>query len=160
MKVLVDTTIWSLALRRKPEDLSFAERSMVEELRDLVCEGRAFLPGIVRQEVLSGIKNPAQFEKIRTFFRPFADTTLEVEDYEMAATAHNSCRAKGIVISAVDALICAIALRKELLIFTTDGDFKSYSRVLPLKLHLARINQPFFNIRPLRSCIPPARSIK
>jgi predicted nucleic acid-binding protein len=140
MRVLVDTTIWSLALRRKPEDLSVVERSMAEELRDLVREGRVFLPGIVRQEVLSGIKNPAQFEKIRIFLRPFPDESLEIEDYEMAATANNSCRAKGIAISAVDALICAIALRKELLIFTTDSDFKSYSRVLPLKLHPARTN--------------------
>ncbi|HEY2392255.1 MAG TPA: PIN domain-containing protein [Candidatus Angelobacter sp.] len=140
MKVLVDTTVWSLALRRKPEDLSAAERFIVSELRDLVRESRVFLPGIVRQEVLSGIKNPSQFEKIRAFFRPFPEEPLEVEDYEMAATANNSCRAKGIAMSAVDALICAIVLRKDMVIFTTDPDFKIYSRVLALKLHPTRTN--------------------
>jgi predicted nucleic acid-binding protein len=136
MRVLVDTTIWSLALRRKSEDLNKVERSFVQELRDLVRQGRVSLPGIVRQEVLSGIRNPAQFGKIRDFLRPFPDELLEIEDYEMAATANNRCRSQGIAISAVDALICAIALRKDLSIFTTDFDFKMYSRVLPLKLHV------------------------
>ena len=134
MKILVDTTIWSLSLRRKSEDLSTVEQVLVQELRDLLHQGRVSLPGIVRQEVLSGIKNLAQFEKIRDFLRPFPDESIEIEDYEMAATANNSCRSKGIAISAVDALICAVALRKDLPIFTTDTDFKSYSRVLPIKL--------------------------
>jgi predicted nucleic acid-binding protein len=53
----------------------------------------------------------------------------------MAAMASNRCRAKGIAMSAVDALLCAVALRKNLLIFTTDSDFKNYSRILALKLH-------------------------
>lgn len=140
MKILVDTTIWSLALRRKSEDLSQVEQALVQELRDLVRQGRVSLAGIVRQEVLSGIKNPAQFEKIRDFLRPFPDESLEIEDYETAATANNNCRSKGVAISAVDALICAIALRKALPIFTTDTDFKTYSRVLPIKLHSVHTN--------------------
>jgi len=135
MKVLVDTSIWSLALRRKPENLSPAEQSLVHQLRDLISEDRILLLGVVRQEVLSGIRDLQQFEKIRTFFRPFPDEPLEIEDYEMAATANNNCRAKGIVLSAVDALICAVALRKDLLIFTADSDFEMYSRIFPLKLH-------------------------
>jgi hypothetical protein len=135
MSVLVDTTIWSLALRRKPEDLNAAEQIMVHELRNLIREGRVILLGVVRQEVLSGIKNRDQFEKIRSFFRPFPDESLEVEDYELAATANNSCRAKGIVVSAVDALICATALRREIPIFSADSDFKAYARILPLQLH-------------------------
>jgi predicted nucleic acid-binding protein len=135
MNVLVDTSIWSLALRRQAENLSPAERSLVQHLRELVREERVFLPGIVRQEVLSGIRNPEQFEKIKMFFRPFPDEPLDIEDYEMAATAHNSCRAKGIVLSAVDALICTLALRNDLLIFTAGSDFERYSRVLPLKLY-------------------------
>jgi predicted nucleic acid-binding protein len=135
MNILVDTTIWSLALRRKPEDLNNIEQAMVRELRDLVREARILLLGVVRQEVLSGIRNRDQFEKIKSFFHPFPDEPPEIEDYELAATANNSCRAKGIVVSAVDALICAIALRREIPIFTADSDFKMYARVLPLQIH-------------------------
>jgi predicted nucleic acid-binding protein len=137
MNVLVDTSVWSLALRRKAGDLNPAEHALVEELLNFIREGRVYLLGVVRQEVLSGIKNPEQFEKIRMFLRPFYDEPPDAEDYEMAAMAHNRCSAKGIRVSAIDALICAVALRKDLLIFTTDSDFKHYSKVLSLKLHPA-----------------------
>jgi hypothetical protein len=135
MTVLVDTSVWSLAFRRKLVDLNSAEQSLVHELRDLIQQGRAQLLGPVRQEVLSGIKNSDQFEKLRSVLRPFRDEPLELEDYEMAAIVTNRCRSKGIAMSAVDALLCAVALRKNLVIFTTDSDFKNYSRILALKLH-------------------------
>jgi predicted nucleic acid-binding protein len=135
MTVLVDTSVWSLAFRRKLGDLNSTEQSLVHELRDLIQQGRAQLLGPVRQEVLSGIKNSDQFEKLRSVLRPFRDEPLELEDYEMAAIVTNRCRSKGIAMSAVDALLCAVALRKNLVIFTTDSDFKNYSRILALKLH-------------------------
>jgi hypothetical protein len=135
MTVLVDTSVWSLAFRRKLVDLNSTEQSLVHELRDLIQQGRAQLLGPVRQEVLSGIRNSDQFEKLRSVLRPFRDEPLDLEDYEMAAMASNRCRAQGIAMSAVDALLCAVALRKNLLIFTTDSDFKNYSRILALKLH-------------------------
>ncbi|HEY1528857.1 MAG TPA: PIN domain-containing protein [Candidatus Angelobacter sp.] len=135
MNILVDTSLWSLAFRRKPADLNSIEQSLVQELRDLIQEGRAQLVGMVRQEVLSGIRNPDQFEKLRLVLRPFRDEPLELEDYETAASASNRCRAKGVAMSSADALLCAIALRKDFPIFTTDSDFKYYARVLALKLH-------------------------
>jgi len=135
MTVLVDTSVWSLAFRRKPVNLNSMEQSLVHELRDLIRQDRAQLLGPVRQEVLSGIKHLDQFEKLRSVLRPFRDEPLELEDYEMAATVTNRCRSKGIAMSAVDALLCAVALRKNLVIFTTDSDFKNYSRILAFKLH-------------------------
>jgi predicted nucleic acid-binding protein len=135
MRVLVDTSVWSLALRRKSSDLSSGEQSLVRQLRNLIQEDRVQLLGVVRQEVLSGIRHSEQFEKIRAFFRPFFDEPLDIEDYEMTAQVNNTCRARGITVSGVDALICAIALRKDLPIFTTDIDFKHYARVLALKLY-------------------------
>jgi predicted nucleic acid-binding protein len=135
MRVLIDTSVWSLALRRKSADLSAGEQSLVDQLRNLIREGRVQLLGVVRQEVLSGIRYPEQFEKIRAFLRPFPDEPLDIEDYEMAAQAGNTCRAKGVAVSGVDALICAIALRKDFPIFTTDSDFKHYAQILALKLH-------------------------
>src|SRR5438270_9933333 len=135
MNVLVDTPIWSLAFRRKPGDLSSIEQSLVQTLRDLIQEDRAQMLGSIRQEVLSGIKSREQFEKLRLVLKPFADEPLMMEDYETAADSSNRCRAQGIAMSSVDALICAVAQRTELFILTTDTDFKHYARILPLRLH-------------------------
>ncbi len=135
MDVLVDTSVWSLALRQKPVDLNSRERMLVNEWADLVRHGRARIIGLVRLELLSGIRTPAQFETLRRAVSAFADEAIHTEDYEAAAQASNECRSKGLAVSPVDMLICAVAHRRGLSIFTTDPDFARYARVLPLKLH-------------------------
>lgn len=138
MNALVDTSVWSLALRRKRHDLTAAERLVVDELTDLIREGRVRIIGLIRQELLSGIKIAAQYEKLRVALRAFPDELIETADYEAAAKASNECRAKGIAASVVDALICQIALSRQWEVFTTDSDFKAYAKVLPVKLHMPR----------------------
>ena len=135
MNVLVDTSVWSLALRRKPHDLSAQQQLQVQGLGELIAEGRAKLIGLIRQELLSGIRTTAQFEKLREFLHAFRDEPVGTPDYEAAARVGNDCRAKGIAVSTVDILICEVALRRNLLVYTTDPDFKNYARVLPLKFH-------------------------
>lgn len=137
LNVLVDTSVWSLALRRKPRDLAPEEAAIATELSELVAAGRARLIGMIRQELLSGIKTLEQYERLRKTLRAYPDEPMNVDDFEAAAKANNDCRAQGITGSAVDFVICAIALRREWAIFTTDPDFRRYGRVLPLKLHLA-----------------------
>jgi predicted nucleic acid-binding protein len=134
----VDTSIWSLGLRRKREDLNAAEKSLADELFELVREGRVRIIGLVRQDLLSGVKTTAQFEKLRATLGPFSDELIETADYEAAARASNECRAKGKVGSVVDMLICAIALKQNLAIFTADADFNNYALVLPIRLHTPR----------------------
>jgi predicted nucleic acid-binding protein len=128
--------VWSLALRRKARDLNASEKSTVAELSELIREGRARIIGLIRQELLSGIKSPSQYEKLRAALRAFPDLPVTTADHE--ATASNACRAKGVVVSLVDILICAIALARHCSIFTTDPDFQNYSRILPIKLHSPR----------------------
>jgi predicted nucleic acid-binding protein len=134
VNVLVDTSIWSLALRRKAHHLNPAERATVAELTSLIQEGRARIIGLIRQELLSGIKTSSQYEKLRTVLRSFPDEPIGTADYEAAAKAGNDCRARGVA----DILICAIAIARDWSIFATDPDFKSYARILPLKLHTPR----------------------
>ena len=138
MNVLIDTAVWSLALRRKPQDLSAAEKATVAELTELIQEGRARIIGLVRQELLSGIKTSGQYEKLRGILRSFPDEAVSTSDYEAAAKASNECRAKGVAVSVSDMLICAIALARDWPIFTTDPGFRNYARVLPVKLHTPR----------------------
>ena len=138
MNILVDTSVWSLALRRKTESLNATEKFIVAELSELVREGRARLIGLVRQELLSGIKTMEQYEKLRLHLRFFPDELIDTSDYEEAAKAGNRCRGKGIVVSIVDILICAVAIKREWAIFTTDPDFINYVKVLPVSIHMPR----------------------
>lgn len=138
MNVLVDTSVWSLALRRNPLALSSFDRVIVSEYSELVREGRLQILGLIRQELLTGIRTPAQFERIREILRPFADEPCFSEDHELAAKMSNQCREKGLNVSSVDILICAVAISRSWMLFTTDSDFVGVSRVLPLKLHVPR----------------------
>lgn len=142
MRVLVDTSVWSLALRRRAQYLSAQEGRIRDELAELIREGRAELMGVVRQEILSGIRSGAQFERLRQELRAFPDPRLEADDYEEAAHSGNLCRAAGVAGSAVDFLICAVALRRDWPVFTVDADFPRYARHLALRLHGPRTGSP------------------
>jgi predicted nucleic acid-binding protein len=132
--VLVDTPLWSLALRRRAIDLNPAEHRLSRSLNALVRQHRVQMLGAIRQEVLSGIREEAQFRKIRDYLRDFPDVDQDLGDYEEAAHMSNQCRRSGIVGSAVDMLICAVALHRGWEIFSTDQDFIQYGRVLPLQM--------------------------
>jgi predicted nucleic acid-binding protein len=138
VNVLVDTSVWSLALRRKAHDLHPVESAAVAELTNLIREGRARIIGLVRQELLSGIKTSSQYEKLRAVLRSFPDEPVTTTDYEAAAKAGNECRVRGVAVSVSDMLICAIAIARDWSVFAADPDFKSYARILPLKLHTPR----------------------
>jgi predicted nucleic acid-binding protein len=135
MLVLVDTPIWSLALRRRDPDLNPRERNLTSALRELIEGGRAQLVGPVRQELLSGIRQESSFKKLRDHLRAFEQVPLDVADYEEAAHLNNRCRARGIAGSAIDFLICVTALRRSWQIFTTDRDFARYASIVPLTLY-------------------------
>jgi predicted nucleic acid-binding protein len=134
VNVIVDTSVWSLALRRAKK----VDDNVPRELAELIREGRVVMLGPVRQELLSGIREKRQFEMLSEHLRAFPDLEIETTDYEEAGSAFNRCREKGIQGSNTDFLICAVALRRDYSIFTTDGDFRHFARVLKLKLHEAR----------------------
>jgi len=140
MMVLVDTPVWSLALRRRAEHLSGREQRLTDALAELIREGRVQMLEPIRQELLSGIREEAQFRKLRDYLQAFPEFSLEMADYEEAAHMNNQCRGRGIAGSAVDFLICAATHRRGWAIFTTDRDFWNYASVLPVRLHSAVIS--------------------
>jgi len=135
MKVLVDTCVWSMALRRSEA----SDDPEVAELMELVKELRVQLIGPVRQEILSGIKSIDQFTKLRDHLRSFPDLELTSRDFESAAEFYNLCRGKGVQGSNTDFLICAVAVRHQMPIFTTDADFTFFQQHLPIKLYRSRM---------------------
>lgn len=138
MKVLVDTSIWSLALRRRESDLSKTEKNELQELNHLIDETRVKLIGPIRQEILSGILHENQFEKLKNRLRAFDDFPIERRDYELGAKYFNLCRKKGIQGSHIDFLVCSVAANNKINIFTKDKDFFLYQKILDIKLHSPR----------------------
>jgi predicted nucleic acid-binding protein len=134
MSVVVDTSVWSLALRRRRA----SNEPEARELADLIREGRASIIGPIRQEILSGVRAEPQYQTLREYLRPFPDLELMVDDYEEAAAFFNRCRARGVQGSNTDFLICAVAVRRKFSILTTDEDFVHFARFLPIQLHAPR----------------------
>ncbi|ODS59303.1 MAG: twitching motility protein PilT [Acidobacteria bacterium SCN 69-37] len=135
MKVLVDTSVWSLALRRRAP-----AHASVDELRRLLAAGRAAMIGPIRQELLNGLRDAALFDRLRDHLRALPDEPVERVDYERAAEHFHTCRAAGIQGLNTDFLICAVAERHAMPILTTDADFSRYASLLPVALH--RIHLP------------------
>ena len=139
MKVLVDTSVWSVALRRRTSgELRVVEQAAVQELSTLIEEARACMAGCIRQEVLSGIASATQFDRLRDKLGAFDDLAAEPPTYEAAARFFNLCRARGVQGSHIDFLICALADEHQVPIFALDADFARYAEVCGLQLHRPR----------------------
>ncbi len=139
MNVLVDTSVWSLLLRRRQSArLSTRQAAAVQELKELVREDRAQLTGVIRQELLTGIRSEAEFDELRSWLRFYDDLPADFETHELAAQYANQCLGTGVVTSAIDILICAIAMKHQLPVFTLDDGFKKIQSVVPITFHVAK----------------------
>ena len=128
--VLVDTCIWSLALRgNAPKEVAIAEK-----LSKLIDENQVRTIGPIRQELLSGYTDKNSFERLRQKIQYFPNEPIADVDYESAAEYSNFCRSKGVQGSHTDFLICAVSVRAKFRIHTTDKDFQHYSKHLPISL--------------------------
>jgi predicted nucleic acid-binding protein len=131
VKVLADTCAWSLLLRRKSKtELSEEEQSLVASLTEAIRDGRVVIIGPIRQEVLSGIKDLAQFEKLRAALAAFRHESLTSLHFEDAARLFNLCRNHGVTCGSTDILICTVAIQKHWTLLTNDGGIKRCIAVL------------------------------
>ena len=137
MKVIVDTSVWSLALRRSTT-IANAE---TDELKKLIQNQLVVMFGCIRQELLSGIRELTQYEHLRECLSAFPNQILNENCYELAAKMFNDCRAKGVQGSNTDFLICAAAQLNQLAIYSTDQDFKHYQKILGISLYQPTGNQ-------------------
>ncbi|NQU64555.1 MAG: PIN domain-containing protein [SAR324 cluster bacterium] len=137
MIVLVDTCIWSLAFRRRTIDDNDPD---VNELKELINEVRIGIIGPIRQEILSGISSPEQYKKLKNHLRAFPDMEIRSTEYERAAEIFNRARKNGIQGSNTDFLICAVAERSHLPIFSNDKDFIHFEKITEISLHRPRLS--------------------
>lgn len=133
MSIIIDTSVWSLALRRR----TLADSSpAVTQLQALITDDRAILLGAIRQEILSSIWNLRQFTRSRDYLRAFPDLEIVTEDYKLGAEFFNVCRSDGIQGSNTDFLICAVAHRRNYSILTTDNDSQNFQSHIPVSLSI------------------------
>ena len=127
--VLVDTCIWSLAMRGS----SPGEANIAEQLTPLIDDNQVKIIGPVRQELFSGYSDNSSYDKLRQKLQYFPNDKLLDIDYECAAEYSNICRSKGVQGSHTDFLICAVAVRLKFNIFSTDKGFEGYIKHLPIR---------------------------
>jgi len=129
VRVIVDTDVWSEALRKKGPKSEY-----VDELQNLIQEGRVQMIGVIRMEILSGIRGEKMFRALSDKLESFADGSLDSEVFVTAARFFNLCRSKGIQGSNNDFIICACSMLWKMPILSKDKDFIGYRKVLPIEL--------------------------
>ena len=125
----MDTSVWSLALRRTdpPAVPEVAALGEALEQGDLV-----FTTGLVLQELLQGFRGPKARDAIIHRFASLPFLVPERSDYIEAAEVRQDCRRGGVQIGTIDALFAELCLRNDLTILTTDRDFHRIAELLPL----------------------------
>ena len=130
MNILVDTGVWSLALRRDTPGGDAAAT-----LKQCIDRGELlFTTGIIVQELLQGLRGPKQRERLVNRLSSFPVIVPDLSDHIEAAALQRTCRRKGIQIHTVDALLAQLAIGHDLGFLTKDRDFELIARHIPLRL--------------------------
>lgn len=128
MTLFVDTSVWSLALRRD----SVPDVPEVAALKVALTTGQSIATtGLVLQELLQGFSGPRQAKVIVDRFRSIPIITPDRQDHISAADLRNVCRRGGVQAGTIDALLAQLCIRHELTLLTTDADFTHIARVKP-----------------------------
>lgn len=131
MRALVDTSVWSLALRKKGP----ADHAAVRELTRILEEDRdVVLTGIILQEILQGFRADTTFRRLVRYLEGFPLLATDRSHYVGAAELHRLCAANGISASTTDCQIAALAIDHGCALLTTDTDFEHIAGLSPLRL--------------------------
>lgn len=121
MSLLVDTSVWSLALRR---DVSGAEPEVLQLKTALTGADVVVTTGVILQELLQGFSGPKARDQIIERFAAFPLLQPVRDDHVAAADLRNACRRAGVQIGTIDALIAQLCIRHDLTLLSTDNDFR------------------------------------
>ena len=131
MSLFVDTSVWSLALRRT----GGAEAQEVLRLRHGLSSRESIMTtGLVLQELLQGFRGPKARDAIVERFAALPLIAPDRDDHIAAADLRNTCRRQGVQLGTIDALLARLCLRHDLVMLTTDHDFRHAARHVPLRV--------------------------
>jgi predicted nucleic acid-binding protein len=129
VNLFVDTSVWSLALRR---DAS-ADEPSVRRLREALLDGESlYTTGLVLQELLQGFRGPTAREAIVDRFASLPLLVPDRVDHVEAADLRNTCRHRGVQVGTIDALLAQLCIRHGLVMLSTDRDFEHMARHVDL----------------------------
>lgn len=131
MSLFVDTSVWSLLLRRdQPADV----QEVVALKRALESGERIVITGLVLQELLQGFSGPKARDQLIDRFAAFPLLVPNREDHIAAAALRNECRKRGVQSGTVDSLIAQLCIHHELTLLTTDADFSHMAKCCALRV--------------------------
>lgn len=131
MNFLVDTSVWSLALRRSEPG---TEREVARLREALFARESIYTTGLILQELLQGFRGPRQRAAILRRFSALPAIAPDRDDHIEAAELRNRCRRNGVQLGTIDALLAQLAIRHELVLLTADQDFIHAAANVPLKV--------------------------
>lgn len=135
VSLLVDTSVWSLALRRDAEHSA----PEVAALRDaLLGADQVFTTGLIIQELLQGFAGPKSRTQLVERFSALAFLQPDREDHIDAAEVRNSCRRRGVQVGTIDALLIQLCRRHDLVLLSTDQDFQAAAKHIEYRLWAVR----------------------
>lgn len=129
--ILVDTSVWSLALRR---DSSAKSPAIARLSRALERSEEVYTTGLILQELLQGLRGPKQRSVLAARFEALPFVVPTRDDHVQAAALRNACRRKGVQLGTIDALLAQLCIDRGLEILTTDRDFLHASAHIPLRV--------------------------
>jgi len=133
VNLIADTCVWSHFLRQDRT----TSNPVAAEMKRLIRADAVVMLGPIRQELLSGVQ-AGRYEQLREYLRFYPNLPLEQDDDERAAEYYNMLRERGVQGSWTDLLICAVAARRNLKIFTIDRNFEFIEKHIPIRLHKLR----------------------
>lgn len=139
MSLLVDTSVWSLALRR---DVQQADLEAVPELaalrQALLGADQVFTTGLILQELLQGFAGPKARTQLIERFSALAFIQPNREDHIEGAELRNSCRRRGVQVGTIDALLIQLCRKHDLVLLSTDRDFRAAAKHVDFRLWAAQ----------------------
>lgn len=135
MTFLVDTSVWSLALRRDGKSAAPQVAALRSALED---DDIVVTTGIVLQELLQGFAGPRARVEIIDRFSALPLLAPDRHDHIEAASLRNACRRAGVQLGTIDALLAQLCIHHDLIMLTTDGDFTLAAQHCPLRVWTPR----------------------
>ena len=131
MSLFVDTSVWSMLLRRdRPDDLP----EVLALAGALETGNRVVTTGLVLQELLQGFAGPKAHDQVVERFAAFPMLSPVREDHIAAATLRNHCRRRGVQVGTIDALLAQLCIHHDLTMLTMDEDFTRMAKHSDLRL--------------------------
>jgi predicted nucleic acid-binding protein len=134
VSLLVDTSVWSLALRRDAEQ---SEPEVMTLRAALLGADQVFTTGLVLQELLQGFSGPKARDRLVERFAALAFVQPDRQDHIKAAEVRNACRRRGVQVGTIDALLIQLCLRHDLTLLSTDQDFQAAGKHVAFKRWVA-----------------------